>query len=268
MMASEPPSPANKKVGVLFKRSDFLKEWKPRHFSLEAPQLRYCLPENPSRVHKTLDLTMCKIEREGTVPWGGHALHTLVVSKPGAGVSYTLGALRSDEADAWVAALKAAAGNATRAFVRAFQKPQEVDRQDTSREAEAPRPPPPTRPSSSSSSEAPPSERVPAVRKSPPPDSRTPPPPPLAAETTQTTPPEPPPRNLVPLLLPALSYALFRAAPPPLVHLRGLAFLVVLGLLVWRHANGADPPLDLDHLLATALSAVAQNKKAPPPPPS
>lgn len=95
---------------------------------MEPPQFVYSLPETPTRVHKALDLTMCKISRGESLQWGQHILHILVVAKPGAGVSYTLGALTPSDADQWVTVLKAAAGDATRNFVRKIRKePQQMN---------------------------------------------------------------------------------------------------------------------------------------------
>lgn len=220
-MTSPARSDGTDKVGVLFKRSDYLKEWKPRHFVLSPPQLRYCLPDSPNRVHKSLDLTMCRIERGEKTQWGGHALHTLVVSKPGAGVSYTLGSLRQEDAEAWVTALKVAARDATRAFVNQYHKstvPQERPVEPTHRVT--PTPPPEE------------TKQVPEVRQEEPPKEsagnhhRTAP---LAADK---------PATFLVFLLPSVCYAVCKAAPAPLYDLRGLAFLVTLALLL---AMGGHP---------------------------
>lgn len=119
------------RAGVLFKKSDYLKEWKPRHFALDGFQLKYSLPESPTQIHKTLDLTMCKIDRTAeAAQWDSRMLFTLVVAKPGARVSYTLGALHVEEADAWVDALKTASREATMAYVKNCQGKREAPREE------------------------------------------------------------------------------------------------------------------------------------------
>lgn len=256
-MAQQNPT----KVGVLFKRSDYLKEWKPRHFVLTPPQLRYCLPESPNRVHKSLDLTMCKIARnDGVVHWGGSVFHTLVVSKPGAGVSYTLGALRAEDAEAWVAALKVAAGDATRNYMRNFQQKEQVVPGTAPPEPAAVEAP--TRDVSSlviarsanqlqqiqSRQDAPlhnttPPEMEPApARARPRPHVAPRPAAPLIPSLQRQLSPEAnastesalPHTTFVAFLLPSVCYAALRTAPDPLYNLRGLAFLLSLAILLWR----------------------------------
>lgn len=76
---------------------------------------------------KPLDLSMCRVTR-GDAPIRWHAassglsqpaldLHPLAVVKVGAAVEYRLAAFSAEDADAWVAALKDAAGVATRKLV-------------------------------------------------------------------------------------------------------------------------------------------------------
>ena len=117
------PDGALQRAGVLYKRSDFLKDWQPRHFKLEGFYLRYALPDSPLTVKKALDLALCKITRcDAPVrSRGAQNFHLLVVTKIGAGIEWTLGALHAREADEWVLALKAAAGKATRRVVKGVQ---------------------------------------------------------------------------------------------------------------------------------------------------
>ena len=48
------PDGALQRAGVLYERSDFLKDWQPRHFKLEGFYLRYALPDSPLTVKKAL----------------------------------------------------------------------------------------------------------------------------------------------------------------------------------------------------------------------
>lgn len=128
------------RLGVLFKRSDYLKEWKARHFALEDITLKYALPESPLTTHGTLELSLCKVER-GLAPIetrGQQTMHPLTVTKVGTKTAWTLAATSTEEADAWVAALKLAAGEATRAMVRSARDAN-TPRHDVGRTAIAPR---------------------------------------------------------------------------------------------------------------------------------
>lgn len=225
----------NNKVGLLFKRSDFLKEWKPRHFVLAGPQLKYCLPESPQRVHKSLDLTMCKITEGSLVHWNGHVLHTLVVSKPGAGVSYTLGALRKEDATAWVAALKASARDATRNFYRVYQEQQQAGRDpQASIERIAINPSPSPSPSTTVTT----TTTTTATRSSSPLTTTSPPSvreqPVKAASPTLERSRETRTEYLV-FFLPSVCYAALRFAPERLYQLRGLAFLTSLAIILYQN---------------------------------
>ena len=119
------PPPASSssasRSGVLYKRSDYLKEWKPRHFTLEGFSLRYALPDAPLRVKDSLDLAMCRITRCDAVVNGPQTFHVVTVQKIGTSAEYVLGALSGRDADEWVSALKAAAGAATRRVVTTVQ---------------------------------------------------------------------------------------------------------------------------------------------------
>ncbi|KAJ1449544.1 hypothetical protein M885DRAFT_535205, partial [Pelagophyceae sp. CCMP2097] len=172
------------KRGVLFKRSDFLKEYNARHFVLEPPHLTYSMPESPLKVHKALDLCMCKIERGAvTVLPGQQAIHLFVVTKVGAGAVLRLGATSAADADAWVAALKAAAGVATRAMVRGAADGDAPAPQPAPHTQPAPRaqPAPSTQPVTHAQ---PAPDRASPLRTSPPPQSPAP-----APATARSPPP-------------------------------------------------------------------------------
>mmetsp|Transcript_16822 Transcript_16822/g.21844 ORF Transcript_16822/g.21844 Transcript_16822/m.21844 type:complete len:287 (+) Transcript_16822:51-911(+) len=254
------------KVGVLFKRSDYLKEYKPRYFAVEPPQLVYSLPESPTRVHKALDLTMCKISRgTATVTWGQHVLHILIVAKPGAGVSYTLGALTPEEANAWVNVLKKTAGDATRAFVKTLRKDSDSNITANSAPAASALIPPGSRqksPAERTQSSSRTSSRTSSPRSninnSPPPQNTITPNSqqlrstveeqkshrPLSSQADEDNKSKPstalptslqlgpPPPDLIRFLVPSLAYALLRIAPPRLAMYRGLVFVLLLVTII------------------------------------
>lgn len=254
------------KVGVLLKRSDYLKEWKPRHFVLDGFQCRYSLPESPGKIHKALDLTMCRInKRPNPTQWGGQRLHTFVLSKPGAGVSYTLGALSAAECDEWVVALKEAAKNATLHFVNSCQRTQvapPVNVHSAASAAPAPAPAPvaaPVRAPAPVLAPEPPPAPAPAPVPTLPPLLLAPPTPPSVFEPTPPPPYEETParQTTTPATTVDYDYLLFGpficwaglwCAPEPVRSWRGVAFLTGLLFLLFFRSTGVRRLLGVSDL--------------------
>jgi hypothetical protein len=97
------------KDGILYKKRDHIKGWRPRYFSLDSNFLHYYLSEDDVSPRKSLQICSGIIIRPGVdtkVAADGIVYYPFVISHPETTDSYHLSARSQSECNAWVTTLR------------------------------------------------------------------------------------------------------------------------------------------------------------------